>query len=355
MRFAIFLLFASIFLSWAVVVFIQQWALRNNHLDIPNERSSHTVPTPKGGGIAIASITLMFFALWLCMSSYHASYIIYTAIAATIAVVGWVDDQYALPARFRLLFQIALATIFIMATGAITQLEFPKLTFSFGSFFGFNICLFWVVGLTNAYNFMDGIDGLAAVQSIIAGTGWSIICSLEGQLDLAFLAAMLVTTSLGFLALNKPPAHIFMGDVGSTFLGFSFAALPILLFATTTNPRLLVAGGVLLLPFIFDSFFTMLRRVLNGENILAAHRTHLYQRLIKSGFSHLSVTLSYGALSLFSLFWGISYYIGSSEVMLAAIFLSLLQCIVVVALVYRVEIGGSNLSPIFRGVDSERE
>lgn len=338
MRLAIFLLFASAFLSWAMVVFIRQWALRNNHLDIPNERSSHTIPTPKGGGIAIASLTLMFFTLWLLIFSHQASHIIYTAIAGVIAIVGWLDDQYTLPARFRLLLQVVLAATFIMTTGAITQLEFLGLTFSLGKLLGFSISLLWVVGLTNAYNFMDGIDGIAAVQSIIAGTGWVMICLQEEQEDLAFLAGLIVATSMSFLALNKPPARIFMGDVGSTFLGFSFAALPLLLSARTANPRLLIAGGVLLLPFIFDSFFTMLRRALNGENILAAHRTHLYQRLVQVGFSHSLVTTFYAILALISLASSLICYLGSSDsIRLVAIGVSIMYCIVLLLIVYGIE------------------
>ena len=164
---------------------------------------------------------------------------------------------------------------------------------------GVPLAFFWVVGLTNAYNFMDGIDGLAGSQAVIAGVGWAGLGWLRGEPLVSLLGLLVAGSSLGFLLHNWPPARIFMGDVGSAFLGFTFAALSVL--AAQQNPRLAVAGILLLWPFIFDTIGTFLRRLRRRENVFAAHRSHLYQRLVIAGYSHRTVTLLYSGLALVGL------------------------------------------------------
>jgi UDP-N-acetylmuramyl pentapeptide phosphotransferase/UDP-N-acetylglucosamine-1-phosphate transferase len=152
------------------------------------------------------------------------------------------------------------------------------------------------MGLTNAYNFMDGIDGIAGGQALIAGLGWAIIGFMSGQSFVGLIGLLLAASSLGFLFHNWPPARIFMGDVGSAFIGFTLAIIPIL--AAQRDPRCMVAGILVVWPFIFDTSFTLVRRLINKENIFVAHRSHIYQRLVIAGYSHRYVTLVYMALAL---------------------------------------------------------
>jgi UDP-N-acetylmuramyl pentapeptide phosphotransferase/UDP-N-acetylglucosamine-1-phosphate transferase len=167
------------------------------------------------------------------------------------------------------------------------------------AWWGIPLAFFWLVGLTNAYNFMDGIDGLAASQAMIAGAGWAVIGTVAGQPTTYFLGLLVAASSLGFLIHNWQPARIFMGDVGSAFLGFTFAFLT--LKAGREASRFVLAGVLLVWPFIFDTAFTFLRRLFKGESVFSAHRSHLYQRLVLSGLSHATVALLYIGLDLVGL------------------------------------------------------
>jgi UDP-N-acetylmuramyl pentapeptide phosphotransferase/UDP-N-acetylglucosamine-1-phosphate transferase len=142
---------------------------------------------------------------------------------------------------------------------------------------------------------MDGIDGIAGGQAVVAGLGWTIIGLIDGQSFVGLIGVLLGASSLGFLFHNWPPARIFMGDVGSAFIGFSLAVLPII--GAQGNPRFMVAGILVVWPFIFDTSFTLVRRLINKENIFEAHRSHIYQRLVTSGYSHRFVTLIYIGLA----------------------------------------------------------
>ncbi len=142
---------------------------------------------------------------------------------------------------------------------------------------------------------MDGIDGIAGLQALVAGSGWYLLGTLTDQSAFAMLGALIAASSAGFLWWNWPPAKIFMGDVGSAFLGFTFAVLPV--FAALTHNRIAAAGIILVWPFVFDSVFTLLRRLSKGENIFQAHRSHLYQRLVQKGWTHGQVSSLYAALA----------------------------------------------------------
>jgi UDP-GlcNAc:undecaprenyl-phosphate GlcNAc-1-phosphate transferase len=146
--------------------------------------------------------------------------------------------------------------------------------------------LLWLVGLTNAFNFMDGLDGLAGGVAVIAGLFLCVVALILGDSPVFILSGLLTASSAGFLVFNFPPARIFMGDVGSQFLGFAFAALGAMLALRDGSGTLALVVPVLLFSFLFDTIFTAARRWRNGENLAAAHRTHLYQLLNQSGLSH---------------------------------------------------------------------
>jgi len=283
--------------SFLGVAGLRVWAERHQVLDVPNERSSHTNPTPRGGGLAVVATTLVGwlpYALFMCGESWPriAGYVIGGVL---IAAVSWVDDLRSLPSPVRLAAHTVSALLVVAAIGHWQQVSVPPLGIVQLGWLGGPLTLLWIVGLTNAYNFMDGIDGIAGSQAVVAGLGWTVLGWLAGRPAVATLGLLVAAASLGFLSHNWPPARIFMGDVGSAFLGYTFAVLPLL--ASPADSRMAVTSLLFVWPFVFDPAFTLLRRLRRGENVFVAHRSHLYQRLVIAGASHLTVTLLYAALA----------------------------------------------------------
>jgi UDP-N-acetylmuramyl pentapeptide phosphotransferase/UDP-N-acetylglucosamine-1-phosphate transferase len=165
---------------------------------------------------------------------------------------------------------------------------------------GYVLTFIWIVWMVNSYNFMDGIDGLAGLQAVIAGLGWLVLGYILQMPAIFLFSGVIASASLGFLMHNWSPARIFMGDVGSAFLGFTFASLPLIARTIASkNPDLLPIAAVLFVWFfLFDSVVTLLRRAIRGEKVWQAHREHLFQRLVVSGLSHRRVTVFYGVLAL---------------------------------------------------------
>jgi UDP-N-acetylmuramyl pentapeptide phosphotransferase/UDP-N-acetylglucosamine-1-phosphate transferase len=282
---------------------VEAWLCRREILAHPNERSSHSIPTPSGGGLAVVGVVFLGVLLTGFLSNAvlgsagsFLKWWPFAAAALGVAAVGWLDDLRNLPQVLRLTVHAIAAVTVILVFGAMRSLWLPAAgPVALGGLAG-PLAFLWLVGLTNAYNFMDGIDGIAGCQAVAAGLGWSILGALRGEPEIVALALLLAGANLGFLTRNWPPAKVFMGDVGSTFLGFAFAALPLL--ADPADPRLFLAGVLLVWPFAFDASFTVVRRLLRGENILRAHRTHLYQRLVITGWSHRAVTVLYTGLAV---------------------------------------------------------
>jgi UDP-N-acetylmuramyl pentapeptide phosphotransferase/UDP-N-acetylglucosamine-1-phosphate transferase len=275
-------------LSYGVVRVVRVIALRRSLLDRPNERSAHVTPTPRLGGIGIM---VAFFAsavyVAIARDGRWQTALLVLATGA-ISVVGLVDDLRPLPARVRFAAQLVAATAVVAASGprlteAWTLLPLP-------AWIAAPLSVLWIVWLTNLYNFMDGIDGIAGGQAVIAGASigaaaFAVGAQAEGALALAAAAA-----AAGFLTLNFPPARIFMGDVGSTALGFFFASLPFLPSSRAAVPVEVV--GLALALFVLDATWTVIRRMARGERFFQAHRTHWYQRPLAQGVSHRSITLA---------------------------------------------------------------
>ncbi|MEP6923417.1 MAG: glycosyltransferase family 4 protein [Pyrinomonadaceae bacterium] len=285
------------------VIGVEGWrrlALRRQILDVPNERSSHSNPTPRGGGIIIFAVIIIFLCLGTQQGGELSELTTFLTGAILIAVVSWLDDLYSLPSFLRFGVHIAAAILVIFGIGYFKTIELPFFSVNLEPLFGGQIItVLWIVGLTNAYNFMDGIDGIAGTQGFTAGLGWSLAGWWTGEPLIFLFGGLLAATNLGFLWHNWHPARIFMGDVGSAFLGFSFAVLPLLAMRQTENRgRWMIFGILLVWTFVFDSALTFIRRAWQGENVFAAHRSHLYQRLVINGFRHDSVSLIYGCLSV---------------------------------------------------------
>ena len=270
-------------------------------IDVPNERSSHSRPTPRGGGISLVVITLigLICSQMIWRITTWRGLLFYVVAASLISIVSWLDDLQSLSAKVRFLAHFIAAGLVIAEWGYWQELHLPILgNIQIGQF-GLLLTLLWIVGLTNAYNFMDGIDGIAGGQAFVAGIGWAIVGWMI-HVELIFaIGGLLAASSLGFLFYNWPPAKIFMGDVGSAFLGFTFAVVPLIAARSTANNRNLMIwiGFLFVWPFILDTGFTLLRRISKRENIFQAHRSHLYQRMVIAGYSHQLVSLFYIGLA----------------------------------------------------------
>ena len=290
--------------AWLGVHAIRRWAMRRLLFDVPNHRSLHKAPLPTGGGLAIVGV----FAAGLLVSQLFAGEwppaIVGTFAggALLIAVVSWIDDMRPLPIAVRLFVQIvAAASLLCVCSAGPGGIALPAVGVVEPGWLGLAVGFFWLLGMTNAYNFMDGVDGMAAGTAVIAGLGWFVLGTFCGVSLVATLGLLLAAASGGFLLHNRPPARIFMGDVGSAFLGFTFASMVLIVAASDggkgIGPRLAAAGTLLLWPFVFDTLLTFARRIAAGENVFAAHREHLYQRLCLAGWSHGSVSMLYALMA----------------------------------------------------------
>lgn len=292
-------IFASAFvLSWAGVALFRRWSHHREIFDVPNERSSHTVPTPRGGGIVIVIVTLAAYVLAATITPMRLSWG-YLAGAIIIAVVSWLDDLLSIPFWARLLVHIIGAALLIADVGYWQSVFFPVVdwTLPLGPVVGLIVTMGWLVWLINAYNFMDGIDGIASLQAITAGAGWAVLAAALSLDGIFIFAGALACATVGFLLHNWEPARIFMGDVGSAFLGFTLAALPLLAASTPgieVSHVFPVVGVLFLWFFVFDGGFTLVTRLLQRQRVWEAHRQHLYQKMIISGWRHSSVSLVYG-------------------------------------------------------------
>lgn len=297
-----FLVDATIFflalpLSFLLTQGAYRFALRKNVLDIPNDRSSHSTPTPRGGGLGIV---LTFLPGLLLLS--HFGTISGALLAALlgggslIALVGWMDDLKPIAARWRFMIHAIAAGWAITWVGGVTGLTFGQYTVRLG-FFGDLLTFFGILWMINLYNFMDGIDGLAAGEALSAGLTGGVLLVLGGESNLAGVAILLASCCAGFLILNWPPAKIFMGDIGSGFIGYCLAVLWIA--GVKTNSATFWVWPILLSIFIVDATFTLIFRIMRGETWHQAHRTHAYQQLTQLGWPHLRVT----GLVLFSNFF----------------------------------------------------
>ncbi|MEM1115324.1 MAG: glycosyl transferase [Bacteroidota bacterium] len=229
--------------------------------------------------------------------------------AIGIAVISAIDDIRSLSARIRFGVHLGAAVALVVVFGGWGRIEVPLLgTIDLG-LAGALLGVFWLVGLTNAYNFMDGIDGIAATQGVVAGLGWMLVGSVLGEPITAMTGALVAGATAGFAVHNWPPAKIFMGDVGSAFLGFVFAALALV----AGDGRIPIAALLFVWPFVFDSGVTFCRRLLKRENVFAAHRSHLYQRAVIAGVSHATVTTLYGGLALVSTVAGVVWASGGAS------------------------------------------
>jgi UDP-N-acetylmuramyl pentapeptide phosphotransferase/UDP-N-acetylglucosamine-1-phosphate transferase len=284
------------FVSYVGVGFFRKLSLQSQMLDIPNERSSHREPIPYGAGLVIVPICLISYISISVFITETFSWGYFTG-ALLVALVSFLDDIFSIPFLWRLLVHSLAAILLIVDVDTWHGISMLG-HISLGNF-GYVLTFIWIVWMVNSYNFMDGIDGLAGLQAVIAGIGWLILGSSLNMPALFIFSGVIAAASLGFLLHNWNPAKIFMGDVGSAFLGYTFAALPLLArtMAVKAWDLLPIAAVLFVWFFLFDSVITLIHRAIRGEKIWIAHREHLFQKLVLSGLSHRSVTVIYGILA----------------------------------------------------------
>ena len=284
----------TIFLASALCTGMAYWYARQRQwLAIPNARSSHAVPTPSSGGIGFVPLILFLLAVlgWSGRLDGSVAAALFGG-GALVACVGWIDDRRQIPASIRALAYAIAAAWALWQIGGLDHMYLGMVVpLGMGGTF---IALFGIFGFSNMYNFMDGIDGLVASYAVVAGSTLAFLFFRVGAIGFATVTAILAASAAGFLVWNWHPARIFMGDVGSVFLGFSFAVLGVAAEQFRILPALV--SVILFAPFLVDGLATMFRRMLRGERWYEAHRTFAYQRAVQRGHRHSTVTM--GALAL---------------------------------------------------------
>jgi Fuc2NAc and GlcNAc transferase len=307
--------------------------MANQIMDIPNARSSHSRPMPRAGGVGIV-VTFCVAALAIASISDIGwpPILVILASAMGVAAVGLVDDLRGLPARVRLAAHVLAAIAAVMAGARIDLVA----GFSLG-LAGPALSVLWIVAVTNIYNFMDGIDGLAAGVAVLAGIGLAVLGSLHGDLLLVLVSSALAGSALGFLVHNFPPASVFMGDVGSGFIGFLLAVLALLIGSSSPQGNATIPASFVLAPFLLDATLTLARRVARGERWYEAHRSHYYQRLVILGYSHRVVSLLYYGLTVIVIVGSIAYVLEPGAWGEALLLVSLAPLFVLLIAVPRLE------------------
>lgn len=290
-------LLLTLLVSWGVTGWVRRYALARSVLDIPNARSSHTTPTPRGGGLAIVLAFLLVLPV-LASQGRIESPLMWALLGAGAwtALLGFLDDHQHIPARWRLLGHFVGAVWALYWLGGMPPVELLGLKRDLG-WAGHILAALGLVWLLNLYNFMDGIDGIASIETISVCLGGIVLYWLSGNVQLMWAPLALVVAVLGFLYWNFPPASIFMGDSGSGFLGIALGVMA--LQAAWISPELLWGWLILLGVFIVDATLTLLHRLVRGERVYEAHRSHAYQYASRCFGGHLPVTLAVAVLNFF--------------------------------------------------------
>ena len=295
------------FVAALVMTRIMIWI--NIH-DTPVHRSSHDVVTPRGGGVAI------IIGFCLCMTYFLSKHqlahipnwkliVMGCSLIGLVAISLW-DDIRGVSLRYKLITQIAVASAIVASGLSFDRLPLPHLgVLELGAFGGI-LSLLWVIFFTNAFNFMDGLDGLAAGGSLVASFFGVVIGVLFQEQAFLYISFALFFSNLGFMVYNFSPAQIFMGDVGSQFLGLLWSVL-LLLSTQAKHVELSVyTVPILFFAFIYDVLLTILRRLIKGQSIWHPHRTFLFHILHRSGLSHRRISLIYMGFAIIQGFGAVS-------------------------------------------------
>jgi Fuc2NAc and GlcNAc transferase len=318
-------------LSFVLTGLVRQYALARHVMDIPNGRSSHTLPTPRGGGVAFVSIFILcclYFGLSKQLAVWDMLGIVVPCFV--VACLGFIDDHHSIAAKWRLLGHFLAAGFALYCLGGMkTFIPFEwdqALLTALTTIFA----LFYLVWFLNLYNFMDGINGLASVEAICICLGGVLLDTYSGFAAMDHLLLLLASLVAGFLCWNFPSARIFMGDVGSGFLGMLIGIFSIQ--AANFSPDCFWSWLILSAVFIVDATVTLIRRVYNGCAIDEPHRQHAYQHAADLFASHVKVTLGVLVINLvwllpIAILVGSHHLLGPVGLLIAYIPLVILVCI----------------------------
>ncbi len=285
------LLLVIIAISWFAIARLIDHLLARDIVDRPNHRTLHQGAIPRGGGLVIITMLIITLFVIALLSARPQLFVCLAGLVFAWAGLSWWDDRADLSPKFRIIIQLVICIFTVSALGWVSHL--------------YSVNLFWlgpvlsVIGLlwmANLYNFMDGLDGLAASQTIIACITLAFWFLVLGDLELSLTCAILAASSYGFLLWNWSPAKIFMGDVGSISLGAFFGTI-FIVGVTRFNLSIISFFGLFAV-FIADATVTICIRVWRREKIWLPHRQHFYQRLANAGYAHSSIALAYIILML---------------------------------------------------------
>ena len=283
-------------------------------LDHPDARKAHLHPTPKGGGMGVVVAfmigMLVLFGIADIARLVPVQFLGVILAALAMAAVALADDARDFRFVVKLAAQSGAAVVAVASGLVLERLAVPVLGEVQLGWFGVGLTLFWILGCTNAVNFMDGSDALVASVMLVAALALALISASEGAWFVYAASLFLAAGFVGFLPFNLPPARIFMGDVGSQFAGFVMAVLAVAAARFDATQISFLIVPLLLLGLLFDAGFTLLRRALAGERVSTPHRTHLYQMAVRSGVQPAHVAAIHAGFTVF-------------HAMLAAVFINL--------------------------------
>ena len=283
--------------SWVFTGVLRHYALTKNLLDMPNARSSHLTPTPRGGGLAIAVTFLISIIVLTSIKHLEISTIIGFLIGgALVALAGFIDDHWRISVRWRLLVHFVVAGWILYWFDGLPLLSITGITVDM-YWLGYLPLTIYLVWLLNLYNFMDGIDGIASIEAITVCIGGMVLYwLLDADSTSLIVLTLLIASVAGFLFWNFPRAKIFMGDAGSGFIGIIMGTFSI--HSVLIDPVLFWCWLILLAAFIVDASLTLLRRVSKGARFYEAHRSHAYQHASIKYQSHVRVSIAFGVINL---------------------------------------------------------
>ena len=343
-------LIAAFLVAVVLTILITPYVIKLAHkigaTDSPNNRKVHSKIMPSMGGLAIFMSFIITMSIFLPGLSGSRTYTSILVGASLIILLGIYDDKYELSARVKLLGQIVAALIIVV--GGNIQVNFINTPFGEQIHFGFlaiPLTVIWIVGITNAINLIDGLDGLAAGVSTIALLTIAGMAVFKiGDMFVALIALVLAGSTLGFLKFNFFPAKIFMGDTGAMFLGFMIAVLSLLGFKNVTVISLIIPIVILGVP-ISDTFYAIVRRVLHKKPLSAPDKSHLHHCLLRLGYSHrTTVLLIYAMAASF----GVAAFIFSMTTLWGAIFLIVVLLLGLELLVERIGLLGEDYRPLHK-------
>lgn len=287
----IWIFVSALAFTWILGFPVRGLLLRAGVVDRPNARSSHAMPTVRGGGVTMV-VAILGALGWV---SRHDGRVLAGLVLPMmmLAAVSFWDDLRSMGARTRLVVHALVAGVALAALRAVSIDGMLAVGFA-------GVLLVWIVGYTNAFNFMDGINGIGGVQALLTGSGTAAVAVVAGVAPThpaVSLTLAVAGAAAGFLPYNFPAARMFMGDVASATLGFSLAVAGVWI-ARDAGWPLLIWFGLLHANFVFDTGVTLLRRVARGDRWQEAHREHFYQRLVRAGRSHTAVTLAESVLQV---------------------------------------------------------